>query len=157
MLEVRMRVAPSGAFRTPVPERTHTQNAGPSVKQTANRTPAASSSHSGRPSSHFLIGDPLPAAGRDTQTCASPPRSRLLVTPPLSDPFPSRAPAHPVCSSRPCASSAETPLFWASGETEQAPAEGLALTSAIWAPRSDPMLIKAAITSVSARYLTSDL
>lgn len=41
MLEVRMRVAPSGAFRTPVPERTHTQNAGPSVEQTAPLRPAA--------------------------------------------------------------------------------------------------------------------
>ena len=128
------------------------------TERQTNRTPAASSSHSGRPSSHFLIGDPLPAAGRDTQTCASPPRSRLLVTPPLSDPFPSRAPAHPVCpaqncSSRPCASSAETPLFWASGETEQAPAEGLALTSAIWAPRSDPTLTphQAAVRRVTSR------
>ena len=85
MLEVRMRVAPSGAFRTPVPERTHTQNAGPSVKQTANRTPAASSSHSGRPSSHFLIGDPLPAARQRH------PNVRLPTAQPASsDPAPQR-------------------------------------------------------------------
>lgn len=90
-----MGVSPRGAFRTPVPGRTHTQTS--RTERQTNRTPVASSSHGGRPSSHLLIGDPLPPPGRDTQTCASPPRSRLLVTLPLGDPFPSRAPAHPVC------------------------------------------------------------
>ena len=83
MLEVRMGVSPSGAFRTPVPERTHTQNG--RTKHQKNRTPGASSSHGGRPSCHFLIGDPLPA-NRQRH-----PNVRLPTAQPASsDPAPQR-------------------------------------------------------------------
>ena len=128
------------------------------TERRTNRTPAASSSHSGRPSSHFLIGDPLPAARQrhpnvrpsTAQPASSDPAPRRPL--PLQGARPPRLPAQNG-SSRPCASSAETPLFWASGETEQAPAEGLALTSAIWAPRSDPTLTphQAAVRRVTSR------
>lgn len=83
MLEVRMAASPRGAFRTPVPGRTHTQT-GRMERQT-NHTPVASSSHSGRPSSHFLIGDLLPA------TQQRHPNVRLPAAQPASsDPAPQR-------------------------------------------------------------------